>query len=135
MEITCYRDEEMGHDSRHLPASTYNQAITLLARCSNGHLFVPIRSMQYVAILDTEEFVFLDGERKCWIDIAWHKFRPQERISLDQPVEYEAVYYRQDATAIMSRLQVEFPRALSALAAKMKCDGPAQFLKFARPTA
>ncbi|ARO87275.1 hypothetical protein EBAPG3_005550 [Nitrosospira lacus] len=130
MEITCYRDNEVGHDSRYLPAATYNLAITLLARCPSGHLFVPIRSMQYLAILDAEEFVFLDGERRCWIDIAWRNFRSRARTSLDQPVEYDAVYYRSDPAGIMSRLQTEFPRALQVLAGKAKFDGTARVIKF-----
>ena len=70
MEITCYRDEETGRESRQLLASIYNLAITQLARCEGRPLFVPIRSMHYMAIIDAEEFVFIDGERKCWIDIA-----------------------------------------------------------------
>lgn len=130
MEITCYRDQEVSHESRHLPATTYNLAITMLANSASHELFVPIRTMQYLAILDDEEFVFLDGERKCWVDIAWRKFRSQARTSLDQPVEYEAVYYRYGQSDIMARLQTEFPRALQALASKSKNDGPASVIQF-----
>ena len=130
MEITCYRDPEISREARHLPASTYNLAITLLARCPTKHLFVPIRSMQYMAIIDQEEFVFIDGERKCWIDIAWRNFKPQARDALDQPVAYEAVYYRANLSAIMSRLQSEFPVALQALISKTKLDGSARIIHF-----
>ena len=130
MEITCYRDQEVSHESRYLPATTYNLAITLLANSASHELFVPIRTMQYLAILDDEEFVFLDGERKCWVDIAWRKFRSQARTSLDQPVEYEAVYYRHGQSDIMARLQTEFLRALQALASKSKNDGPASVIQF-----
>lgn len=125
MEITCYRDREVDRVPRSLPAATYNLAITLLARSPAGHLFVPIRAMQYLAILDAEEFVFLDGEHKCWIDIAWRNFRPRMRTSLDQPVGYDAVYYGHDSAAIMSRLQ--------ALSGKAKFDGPARVIKFPAP--
>lgn len=130
MEIICYRDREIASEPRSLPAATYNLAHTLLARSPNGCLFVPIRSMQYLAILDAEEFVFLDGERKCWIDIAWQDFRPQVRASLDEPVPYQAVYYEPDAAQLMARLQAELPRALNDLAAKGRFDGPARVLKF-----
>ena len=130
MEITCYRDPEISREARHLPASTYNLAITLLARCPTKHLFVPIRSMQYMAIIDHEEFVFIDGERKGWIVIAWRNFKPQARDALDQPVAYEAVYYRANLSAIMSRLQREFPAALQALVNKTKLDGPARIIHF-----
>lgn len=130
MEITCYRDTALSSEMMTLPAATYNLAVTLLARSSSGCLFVPIRSMQYLAILDSEEFVFIDGERKCWIDIAWQHFRPQQRESLEDPVTFEAVYYRSESTGLMRRLQTEFPLALRTLASKQKLDGPARVLKF-----
>ncbi len=133
MEITCYRDREMASELRSLPAATYNLAHTLLDRSPSGCLFVPIRAMQYLAILDAEEFVFLDGERKCWIDIAWQGFRPQTRTSLDEPVPYQAVYYQPDAAQIMARLQAELPRALNNLAAKGRLAGSARVLKFPSP--
>src|SRR3989339_1846401 len=102
MEITCYRNQETSRESRQLSAATYNLAMTLLSRSESGNLFIPIRTMQYLAILDAEELVFLDGERKCWVDIAWRKFHPQKRTSLDEPVEYEAVYYSENAEKLMS---------------------------------
>ncbi len=132
MDITCYRNSEKGRELHTLPANTYNLAITLLARCASGHLFVPIRSMQYLAIVDTEEFVFIDGQRKCWVDIAWRDFRSQARTSLDQPVAYEAVFYRENLAVIMSRLQREFPVALRTLADKETIDSSAQIIKFPR---
>jgi len=134
MEITCYRDPEINRESRHLPATTYNLAVTLLARCPTRHLFVPIRNMQYMAILDSEEFVFIDGERKCWIDISWQNFKPQARDALDQPVAYEAVAYRDDMAEVMSRLQREFPVALQTLVSKTKLDGPARIINFPAKT-
>lgn len=133
MEITCYRDHEISSELLSLPASVYNLAHTLLSRCASSSLFVPIRSMQYLAILDAEELIFLDGERKCWVDIAWRDFRPQARASLEDPVPYQAVYYRSDAALLMNRLQAEFPRALQDLAKKDRIDGPAKVLKFPAP--
>lgn len=133
MEITCYRDQEVSREFRQLPAATYNLALTLLSRSPTGNLFVPIRAMQYLAILDDEELVFLDGERKCWIDIAWRRFKPQARVSLDDAVAYEAVYYRDGAKLLMSRIQAELPRALQELAKKITQEGPARVLKFPAP--
>lgn len=129
MEITCYRDQELLREMRHLPAATYNLAHTLLARSLSGVVFVPIRSMQFLAILDREEFVFIDGARKSLIDIAWQNFRPQERTALNEPVAYESVYYHPAAADTMRRLQSEFPRALQALSEKGKAEGPGKILK------
>lgn len=129
MEITCYRSQELNHESRQLPAAVYNLAVTLLARSASGNLFVPIRSMQYLAIMDSEEIVFLDGERKCWVDIAWRNFRPQMRVSLADPVSFEAVYYSPDAAQIMARVQREFYMALQQLAGKEHKQGIAKVIK------
>lgn len=133
MEISCYRNQEVKREPRQLPAATYNLALTLLARSTTGTLFIPIRAMQYLAIMDAEELIFLDGERKCWIDIAWRKFHPQARTSIDEPVEYEAVYYAENTEKLMSRLQSELPRALQELAKKTVLEGPARVLKFPAP--
>lgn len=133
MIITCYRDQAVASESLQLPAATYNLAFTLLSRSNTGNLIIPIRVMQYLAILDAEELVFLDGERKCWIDIAWRHFHPQARVALDEPVAYEAVYYQANAKNLMPRLQAELPRALNALASKSRIEGAAQVLKFPAP--
>jgi hypothetical protein len=133
MQITCYRNPESAREHLFLPAATYNLAHALLSHSTSGCLFVPIRSMQYLAILDAEEFVFLDGERKCWIDIAWQDFHPQVRTSLDEPVPYQAVYYQPDAAQLMMRLQAELPRALNELAAKGRLAGSARVIKFPAP--
>lgn len=133
MEITVYRERPCATASRALPAAVYNQVHALLAR-SNGTVFVPIRAMQYLAIIDAEEIVFVDHLRKNWVEIAWRNFHPKDRSALDQPVVYEAVYYSADGAEIMRRLQAEFPRALAALAAKEKWDGPAKVLIFPSPT-
>lgn len=133
MEITCYRDQELACETHHLAAATYNLALTLLTRSTTGNLFVPIRSMQYLAILDHEEWVFLDGERKCWIDVAWRHFKPQARSSLEDPVEYEVAFYQASAQALMVRLLADLPRALHDLAKKAHVEGPARVLKFPAP--
>lgn len=133
MEITCYRDQELLREIRHLPAATYNLAHTLLARSPSGVVFVPIRAMQFLAILDQEEFVFIDSNRKSLIDIAWQNFRPQARTSLEDPVEYESVYYQTTAHDLMQRLHAELPRALQDLVKKAHVEGPVRVIKFPAP--
>lgn len=86
--------------------------------------------MQYLAILDAEELVFLDGARKCWIDIAWRNFHPQLRSSLVEPVSFEAVYYTPESVKIMGRLQRELFLALQHLAGKEPSHGDAKVIKF-----
>ena len=130
MEITCYRDHEVAHEPRALPAATYNLAIIQLARSPSGCLFVPIRSMQYLAVLSLDEFMFIDGERRNWIDISWRRFKPHLRTSLQEPVLYEVAYYRPDYVGLMLRLQSEFLPALRSVADKNKSHRPGRVLRF-----
>jgi hypothetical protein len=118
MEITCYRDPEIAREFCSLPAATYNPAQTLLSRADMGCVFVPIRSMQYLAIIDAEEIVFIDSTHKEQVKIAWQNFRPQDRAALDQPVSYEVAYYCDKASIVIARLQQEFSLALNILSSK-----------------
>lgn len=131
MEITIHRDPPLASAARQLPAATYNLMHGLLAR-SRGPLFVPLRAMQFLAIVDAEEVVFIDHLRKDAAVVAWQGFRPQDRGGLDDPVAYRALYYRDDGAALMGRLQGEFARALAAQAGKERPDGPARVLGFGR---
>lgn len=135
MDISVYRGPSLSREPRDLPAAQYNLARTLQARSPNGVAFVPVRSMQFLAILDAEEFIFVDSQYKQWAVLAWQGFRPQERASLDDPVPFEAVFYRPDAQALQRQLQPEVFKAMQALAGRERIDGPARVLNFLRPTA
>ena len=115
VEETFYRPEPLAREDRMLPAETYNRAHHLVAQAHEGCVFVPIRSMQFLAVLDREEFVFIDRERRNLIDISWQHFQPSQRSALDEPVPYEAVYYSATAPETMKRLQGEFQKALREL--------------------
>ena len=132
MELVCNRNTELERESRLLPAAAYNSAHLLLEHSKEGVVFVPIRSMQYLAVIDHEEIIFLDSAHKSWVEIAWQNFRPQQRSALDEPVPYEAVYYTPDARQTMQRMQVEFPPALKALAAKDAPTTVARIIKLDR---
>ncbi|MEK6551563.1 MAG: hypothetical protein AAB329_05485 [Pseudomonadota bacterium] len=129
VEETFYRRDELMREARTLPAATYNLARTLLGRAPHGCLFVPIRSMQWLAVLDAEEIVFVDREAGRFIDIAWREFRPQARQSLDEPVAYLAVYYSREDAARMVRLQGEFPKALRELEHRQVTPPPGRVLR------
>lgn len=101
MEITVYRERAFHREPRSLPAETYNLARSIQARSPQGIAFVPIRSMQVLAILDRDEFVFLDSQYKNWAMLAWQCFRSDERAGLDDPVAYELAFYTPEADAAM----------------------------------
>ena len=127
MEERFYREQEIARLPAFLPAATYNLAHTLLAR-AGPCLFVPIRSLQYMAVLDAEEFIFVDSQRKAWIELAWQHFRPQARIALDERVPFEIVHYLPQAATTMKRLPSEFHLALQLLAERQKPGAPATVL-------
>ncbi len=74
-----------------LPAVTYTLAHPLLAHAGNC-LFVPIRSLHYMAVLDADAFIFVDSQNKAWVELAWQHFRPQTRALLDERVPFEGVH-------------------------------------------
>jgi hypothetical protein len=131
-EETFYRRDEIVREAHTLPAATYNLAHTLLSRAQNGCLFVPIRSMQFLAVLDGEEIIFVDREGGRFIEIAWQAFRPQDRAALTDPVSYEVVYYSPQAAALMARLHGEFIKALHLLESRTAIDSLARVIKLDR---
>lgn len=132
VDETFYRGAEVGREARRLPAAVYNGAHLLVARAVFGAVFVPIRSMQYLAVLDSEEFIFVDRNRGRAIDLAWCKFAPQTRTALDEPVSYEAVFYTPDGVETMRRLQGEFALALRQIAERNAVPRSARVAKLER---
>ncbi|MEW6118807.1 MAG: hypothetical protein AB1593_01815 [Pseudomonadota bacterium] len=127
MEERFYREAEIARLPGFMPAATYNLAHTLLARAGTC-LFVPIRSMQYMAVLDAEEFIFVDSQNKAWVELAWQHFQPQARAALDERVPFEIVHYQPQAADTMKRLPNEFHQALLVLAGRQRPDAPATVL-------
>lgn len=132
MEESFYHEEEIAREPRTLPAATYNLVHTLLAQSGRSCLFVPIRSLQYLAVVDHEEIIFVDREGARMIELAWQQFNPRARASLEDPVPHELVYYLEKGRETMKRLPVEFYQALLQLAEKRTFSGPAKILKLLR---
>lgn len=132
MEERFYREQEIARLPDFLPATVYNLAHTLLSR-TDGCLFVPIRNLQYMAVLDAEEFIFVDSQNKAWVELAWQHFRPQARSALDERVPFEVVHYATQAAETMKRLPVEFLKALQVLAERDLPQQDARVLPLVRP--
>jgi len=126
-----YRGNKIGHEDRMLPAVTYNAMRTLLVstirnNSDSSSVFLPIRSMQYMAVIDQEEIIFVDGLcAKKSIELSWRKFTPQQRENLTDPVPYRMSYYDEKALETMKRLQWEFDKALHVEYEKIKEQQPA----------
>ncbi len=110
-----YRTVALGSQSRTLPANEYNGMRLLLDFSGKPCVFVPLRSMQYLAVIDAEEVIFVDSFNRLDIEFAWQQFKPQLRQSLNEPVNYEWVYYQEKALTTMQRAQGEFFRAVKSL--------------------
>jgi hypothetical protein len=129
---TFFRPEEVDRSQINLSAELFNRCRLLLSRCESEHLFVPIRSMQYQAVIDREEAIFVDnlggyairdGEGGRLIVLAWVFGQRTERDSLSAPVSIERIAYNDQAVEIHRRLMSEFPKALERLEEKVRESG------------
>ena len=123
---------ELERRSWTLPADLYNRMHLLLSRAADRHVFVPIRSMQYLAVIDGEETLFVDslggyrvqgrqGGRP--VELAWCCYRPQRRQTLSEPVPCEVVYYHPQAAQTMQWLVAAFHDAVRQLQARHQNTG------------
>ena len=130
MELTLYREEPILRETRHLPADVYNLAHLLLTHSGKACVFVSIRSMQFLAVIDHEEIVFVDREFPTQVQLAWQHFHRHERHALNERIEFEAAFYTADSLGVMARLMSEFPKAMQAMADKERAGAPAAVLPF-----
>lgn len=123
--------DELGRTSVNIPAGLFNRCRLLLTRCQYEHIFVPIRSMQYLAVIDAEGIIFVDsqayavrgGEGGRLILLTW-QFRPELRPdALTVPVPIEVLYYHPQAPAIQKRLLGDFTKSLDILEARYRDQG------------
>lgn len=107
-----------------LLSRTYNLAHVLLNRSHSNHLFIPIRSMQYLAIIEKEVFWFVDSlayavrgdEGGRLITVSWHPLlAAKDRTSLEQNMKCRILFYGKDHSDIQLRLNGEFYQAMLQL--------------------
>jgi hypothetical protein len=120
MDISFIKGDELSRESLQVPADIYNKFHTLLSHAKEGFLFVPIRTLQYLAVIDEEEVLFVDGQVKHIVVAAWDSFKPQVRKALSDPVPYDLVVYQDKANDILPRLQGEFFQAIELMASREK---------------
>lgn len=104
-----------------LLAKTYNLAHVLLNRNQSNHIFVPIRSLQYLAIIEKNAFWFVDSlayavrddEGGRLIKVSWHPvIDPNQRDALTQHMDCQVIFYGEDMSEIQNRLNSEFYQAM-----------------------
>lgn len=121
---TFFRPEAVERKQSALPATIYNGLQLLLTRSQTDCVFVPIRSMQYQAVVDREEVIFVDsqggyayqdGKGGRLIRVAWRLQPPQSRLSLTEPVPCEIIFYFPGLKEEQWRLVSEIQPALEQL--------------------
>ncbi len=130
---TFFRPSERRQEESTLPAYLFNLCRRLLGRARRGCVFVPIRTMQYLAVIDGEEVIFVDsqggyqvfeGEGGRLIKLAWRFPPPASRESLTEPVAVAVVHYAEGLADVQRRLIGEFGRAMRQLDERRKDSAP-----------
>lgn len=120
---TFFLPNEVARKNWQVPAEIYNLYHSLQTRSQTGHVFVPIRSMQFMGVMDRDEIVFVDSQSYAvseneggrLILVAWQFAGSRDRDSLSDPVSCEVVFYEKNNDEIQLRLVAEFRQALAQL--------------------
>ncbi len=114
------------------PATLYKLCRRLLRDSGGDCVFVPIRSMQFMAVIDDDEIIFVDSQDYMVhrgvggrvILLAWC-FAPAGSLeSLCEPVPCTVLHYRSRLSDVQRRLVGEFTKALE-LYEHRRLDRPA----------
>ena len=125
---TFFRRDETAREQVSLPAPLFNRCLLLLNHSKTAHVFVPIRTMQFQAVIDKDEIIFVDshgyavekGRGGRLIVLAWEVALHGPRDSLNEPVPIEVVYYGSERHETHRRLMSEFPKTLDTYEARIK---------------
>jgi hypothetical protein len=121
-------DRECAREPSALPADIHNGLQLLVCRDGGRPVFLPIRTMQYQAIVDRDEVVFVDanggyahqaGEGGRLIRIAWLP-KGGPRDSLAAPASCDIVYYFPGLKETQRRLVGEIRAALRLMLARQR---------------
>lgn len=138
---TFFLPDEIGRRDWMVPADIYNLYHSLQVRGQTGHVFVPIRSLQFMAVLDKNEIVFVDsqsyavsgGEGGRLILIAWNFPVSHDRDALMDAMPCEIVFYQQKNNDLQLRLVNEFRQAMALTDQRYRDEQmPAQGAKILR---
>ncbi len=120
---TFFLPDEVERKDWMVPADIYNLYHSLQVRVQNAHVFVPIRGLQFMAVLDKNEIVFVDSQSYAvskneggrLILIAWKFPASHDRDALTDPMPCEIVFYQQKNDDLQLRLVNEFREAIDLM--------------------
>ena len=106
-----------------VPSDIYNLYHSLQVRSQTGHVFVPIRSLQFMAVLDKNEIIFVDSQSYATskneggrlILIAWKFALSHDRDALTDSMPCDVVFYEKNNSDLQLRLVSEFRLAMELM--------------------
>ena len=115
-----FRPEVVKRAPSSIQAGLYAQCLRALNRSTTGCAFVPVRSMQVLAVITGKEIIFVDSlnYRVCdgrggrLIMLAWGFSGSSGREHLNDPVTVEILHYHPESGQLHGRLMSEFGPAL-----------------------
>ena len=115
-----FRPEEIERETSSIRADLFNRCRRALACSVTDCTFVPVRSMQLLAVITRDEVVFVDslnyavrdGRGGRLIMLAWDLSKGGQRDSLAAPIPLEIIYFHENIRDLHTRLMSEFPPAL-----------------------
>ena len=130
---TFFRSEELVREQVNLPAALFNRCVLLLNHSATRNVFIPVRSMQYQAVIDSDEIIFVDnqgyavqgGKGGRLIVLAWKVALHGPRDSLTEPVPIDVIYYGLERHETHRRLMGEFPKALDIYEERLRGNSDA----------
>lgn len=121
---TFFRPAERRREDWGIPTHLYHPCLRLLDRSPSGCVFIPIRSMQYQAVIDRQEFIFvdsqggyaqIDGIGGRLIQLAWQPLPRAPLTRLGDPIPCQIVHYLDHPREFLWRLVSEFGGALAQI--------------------
>lgn len=130
MQLIFERGLALRTEKLQLAANFYNKLHTIFARKQDKNLFISIRNLQYLAVIDEEEVIFVDGLKPRYVLISWQSFKPHLRNNLSDPVAYDCIYYVEAEPMHQQRLLSEFFKAIGQVEARLQeIEAPAGVVK------
>jgi hypothetical protein len=128
---TFFRGEPIETKQQQMPLDYYRQITGLLRNSGHSCVFVPIRTMQYMAVIDAEEVIFVSMYYRSQIQFAWRYFDLREMTDLTRDtVRYQFEYYDPEALMVMARVPREFGEAMALFDERhARSQPPAKVLK------
>jgi len=118
---TFIRPVELSRESLRLGSSIFNAYRLLISRDTGGFVFLPLRNIQFQAIVSPDEILFVDSFGPYHSDIktggrcisfAWQFTDIRQRNSITHPADYEFVRYCEHSDVDNNRLVTELSLAL-----------------------